>query len=136
MASSRLLTVRHVTTYRYACPVRLGDRPMMFRPRESHDLRLVRTRLSIFPEPRSLGWLHDVFDNSLAVEAFDGPKRTDWSLDSEVTLEHIEATAPGLRAGPTTSGGGGCSRFAAPIRDGNDLDLVRDAGFVIIPAGE
>ncbi len=46
-----LLTVRHVTTYRYAEPVRFGEHRMMFRPRESHDLRLINTRLDILPRP-------------------------------------------------------------------------------------
>ena len=63
----RLLTVRHVTVYPYAEPVRLGEHRMMFRPRESHDLRLVRTQLVILPHPVLLRWLHDVFDNSVAV---------------------------------------------------------------------
>jgi hypothetical protein len=47
----RLLTVRHVTTYRYSEPVRFGEHRMMFRPRESHDLRLVSTNLEIQPRP-------------------------------------------------------------------------------------
>ena len=47
----RLLTVRHVTTYRYAEPVQFGEHRMMFRPRESHDLRLVRTQLDIRAAP-------------------------------------------------------------------------------------
>ena len=45
----RVLSVRHLTTYRYAEPVELGEHRMMFRPRESHDLRLIRTRLAITP---------------------------------------------------------------------------------------
>jgi hypothetical protein len=44
-----LLTVRHLTVYRYSEPVELGEHRMMFRPRESHDLRLVNTRLTITP---------------------------------------------------------------------------------------
>ena len=43
------LTVRHATVYRYSEPVGLGEHRMMFRPRESHDLRLIRTRLAISP---------------------------------------------------------------------------------------
>jgi len=66
---------------------------MMFRPRESHDLRLVKTRLTITPKPRSLRWLHDVFDNSLAIAAF-GTETTELIFDSEVTLEHFEAPHP------------------------------------------
>src|SRR5580692_6242522 len=67
-----LLTVRHLTVYRYSEPVGLGEHRMMFRPRESHDLRLVKTRLEITPAPTTIRWVHDVFDNSVAVATFDG----------------------------------------------------------------
>ena len=63
----RLLTVRHVSIYRYASPVSLGEHWMMFRPRESHDLRLTGSTLAITPQPKSLRWMPDVFDTSLAV---------------------------------------------------------------------
>jgi Bacterial transglutaminase-like N-terminal region len=46
-----LLTVLHLTVYRYSKPVGLGVHRMMFRPRESHDLRLLEARLTIAPEP-------------------------------------------------------------------------------------
>ena len=89
------MTVRHITKYRYASPVKLGEHQMMFRPRESHDLRLVRTRLEITPKPKNLRWLHDVFDNSLAIAIFDTATETaELIFDSEVTLEHIEAPHP------------------------------------------
>jgi len=88
-----VLSVRHVTTYHYAEPVELGEHRMMFRPRESHDLRLIRTRLSITPQPVDLHWRHDVFDNSVAVANFDCA--TTWlRFDSMVTLEHFEARLP------------------------------------------
>jgi hypothetical protein len=45
------LTVRHSTVYRYGEPVGLGEHRMLFRPRESYDLRLIRTRLIITPQP-------------------------------------------------------------------------------------
>jgi transglutaminase-like putative cysteine protease len=92
-ADMRTLTVRHVTVYRYAEPVRLGEHRMMFRPRESHDLRLVRTRLDIRPYPADLRWLHDVFDNSIAIATFRGPT-LELRFDSTVTLEHIETALP------------------------------------------
>ena len=66
------LTVRHSTVYRYSEPVGLGEHRMMFRPRESHDLRLIRTHLAITPQPAHLRWLHDPFDNSVAVATFEG----------------------------------------------------------------
>jgi transglutaminase-like putative cysteine protease len=89
----RTLTVRHVTVYRYSAPVRLGEHRMMFRPRESHDLRLVRTKLDILPSPTDLRWLHDVFDNSVAIATFGGPTR-ELRFQSVVTLEHLETALP------------------------------------------
>jgi transglutaminase-like putative cysteine protease len=89
----RLLTVRHITTYRYSVPVALGEHRMMFRPRESHDLRLVRTKLDILPRPASLRWLHDVFDNSIAIATFGGAAN-ELRFDSTVTLEHLETALP------------------------------------------
>jgi transglutaminase-like putative cysteine protease len=88
-----LLTVHHSTVYRYSEPVGLGEHRMMFRPRESHDLRLIRTRLAITPQPANLRWLHDPFDNSVAIAAFEGTTR-ELSFESTVTLEHFESTVP------------------------------------------
>jgi transglutaminase-like putative cysteine protease len=87
------LTVRHLTVYRYSEPVELGEHRMMFRPRESHDLRLLTSSLEITPEPTRLRWLHDAFDNSVAVATFEGPT-TELRFDSSVTLEHFENTQP------------------------------------------
>jgi transglutaminase-like putative cysteine protease len=85
--------VRHVTVYRYSKPVGLGEHRMMFRPRESHDLRLVSTRLDILPRPTHLRWLHDVFDNSVAIATFGDPT-LELRFDSTVTLEHLETALP------------------------------------------
>jgi transglutaminase-like putative cysteine protease len=88
-----LLTVRHVTVYRYSEPVQFGEHRMMFRPRESHDLRLLDSNLEITPRPARLRWLHDAFDNSVAVATFNGPA-TELRFDSSVALEHFENTLP------------------------------------------
>ena len=90
---ARLLTVRHVTVYRYQTPVVLGEHRMMFRPREGHDLRLVHTRLDIHPQPSHLRWLHDVFDNSVAIATFSGTT-LELRFESVVTLEHLEPPLP------------------------------------------
>ena len=37
--SMPILTVRHITTYRYRQPVAFGEHRMMLRPRESYDQR-------------------------------------------------------------------------------------------------
>jgi transglutaminase-like putative cysteine protease len=89
----RLLTVRHTTAYSYSEPVQLGEHRMMFRPRESHDLRLLKARLEITPQPTHLRFLHDVFDNSVGVAAFDGAT-AELRFKSVVTLEHFETSLP------------------------------------------
>jgi len=66
---------------------------MMFRPREGHDLRLIGTSLTITPEPAHLRWLHDPFDNSVAVAEFEG-STAELRFHSDVTLEHFETSLP------------------------------------------
>jgi Bacterial transglutaminase-like N-terminal region len=93
MTEPQRFTVRHVSVYRYSEPVRFGEHRMMFRPRASHDLRLVTNQLLITPTPSRLHWLHDVFDNSVAVASFTG-KASELRFDSEATLEHFETPMP------------------------------------------
>jgi len=87
------LTVNHSTIYRYREPVILGEHRMMFRPRESHDLRLIGSNLSISPRPANLRWLHDPFDNSVTIANFSGAA-SELRFDSFVTLQHYENTLP------------------------------------------
>jgi transglutaminase-like putative cysteine protease len=86
-------TVRHLSVYRYSEPVEFGEHRMMFWPRSSHDLRLVATDLRITPTPARLHWLHDVFDNSVAVASFSG-QASELVFESQATLEHFEAPLP------------------------------------------
>ena len=95
----RLFTVKHTTVYRYSEPVELGEHRMMFWPRASHDLRLLKTSLSIKPQPADLHWIHDVFDNSVAVASFAG-ETAELRFESVVTLEHIESVSPEYRLEP------------------------------------
>lgn len=89
----KLLTVDHKTRYRYANPVALGPHRMLVRPRDSHDMRLLDTRLIIMPAPSRLIWLHDVFSNSVAVAEFD--RRTDTlTIESRIVLRRYPAAAP------------------------------------------
>jgi transglutaminase-like putative cysteine protease len=88
-----VLTVQHSTIYRYREPVGLGEHRMMFRPRASHDLRLISTGLAIAPQPAGLRWLHDPFDNSVAIATFEG-STSELRFESTVTLEHYENSMP------------------------------------------
>ncbi len=87
------LSVFHTTTYRYAQPVTFGEHRMMLRPRDSHDLRLLDSTLSMSPTAE-LRWIHDVFGNSVAVATFS---------DLADTL-NIESTIVIERYAPVTSG--------------------------------
>lgn len=80
------LNIQHVTTYRYARPVGFGEHRLMLRPRDSHDIRLVSSRLSISPRAQ-LRWLHDVFGNSIAVARFD-ERSDELRFESEITIDH------------------------------------------------
>jgi transglutaminase-like putative cysteine protease len=80
-----VVTIRHSTVYRYANPVRFGEHRLMFRPRDSHDLRVLETGLEISP-PATVRWLHDVFGNSIAVATFVEPA-TELRLVSTIRLE-------------------------------------------------
>ena len=86
-----IVTIRHTTTYRYANPVSFGDHRLMFRPRDSHDLRLLQTGLEISPSAK-IRWLHDVFGNSIAVASFLEPAQ-ELQLISTIRLEHFPGIA-------------------------------------------
>jgi transglutaminase-like putative cysteine protease len=85
--ATRLLTVRHVTTYRYKQPVAFGEHRVMFRPRDSYDQRLLHASLEIQPAPASLHWTHDVFGNCVACARFTG-RCASLRFESLIELEH------------------------------------------------
>ena len=88
----KLLTVRHVTTYRYKQLVSFGEHRMMLRPRDSYDQRLIEAKLVITPEPVELRWVHDVFGNCVALARFSG--RSDrLRFDSTIRLDHSATNA-------------------------------------------
>jgi transglutaminase-like putative cysteine protease len=93
MIEMRRLRVSHVTVYRYAKPVAFGEHRMMFRPRDSHDLRLIEASLRISPAAASIRWLHDVFGNSVAIAQFDRAA-SELRFESDILIEHFEADAP------------------------------------------
>jgi transglutaminase-like putative cysteine protease len=82
-----ILTVRHLTIYRYRQPVAFGEHRLMLRPREGHDQRLLDVAIDITPRPADLRWVHDVFGNSVAVARFAGRAR-ELRFSSTVRLDH------------------------------------------------
>jgi transglutaminase-like putative cysteine protease len=87
-----ILNVRHTTVYRYSRPVTLGNHRMMLRPRDSHDLRLIKTNLTSSPQA-SVHWMHDVFGNSVAIASFsDEP--SELRIESSLVLETYAGERP------------------------------------------
>jgi transglutaminase-like putative cysteine protease len=83
----RRLEIVHRTRYEYAEPVTLGDYRLMFRPRDSHDLRLLHTGLVIEPAAQ-VRWIHDPFGNSIAIASFSETPVSALEFVSTIQLEH------------------------------------------------
>jgi transglutaminase-like putative cysteine protease len=56
----------HTTVYRYRQPVSFGEHRVMFRPRDSHDLRVLATDLEVSPEAM-VRMIQDPHSNSVAL---------------------------------------------------------------------
>ena len=86
------LKINHRTTYRYRQPVTLGPHRLMLRPRESRDLRLISSDVTVTPAAVQT-WAHDVFGNTVATAVFQSV--TDLLvIDSVVDLQLIAAAWP------------------------------------------
>jgi len=86
------LRIRHSTTYRYGGPVTFGPHRLMLRPRDSFDLRVVDTALSISP-PARLRWMHDAYGNSVAIANFEKPADT-LDIVSELVVQRFGSALP------------------------------------------
>src|SRR5258708_916310 len=93
-----ILNVRHTTVYRYRRPVRLGNHRLMLRPRDSHDLRLIRTNLNFLPGA-SVRWIHDVFGNSIAIASF-AQSAAELRIESKLQLETYAVERPRSEIAP------------------------------------
>lgn len=80
------MRVSHTTVYRYRQPVTFSEHRLMFRPRDSHDIRLTKTGLRIEPKAE-VRWLHDVFSNSIALATPTHPADT-LVFESTIDIEH------------------------------------------------
>lgn len=85
-----ILRIRHRTSYHYRSPVTLGEHRLMTRPRDSHDLRLLDTTLTIDPPASHVRWMHDVFGNSIAIASFDTSAQI-LTFTSDFRAEHYPA---------------------------------------------
>src|SRR5271169_3599735 len=88
----QVITVRHVTIYRYKQPVAFGEHRMMLRPRDSYDQKLLDAKLVITPEPADIRWVHDVFGNCVAIARFAG-RAQELDIESVIRLDHSPTNA-------------------------------------------
>jgi transglutaminase-like putative cysteine protease len=68
------IRIVHSTEYHYNQPVTFGPHRVMMRPREGHDVHIVRGRLDVEPTA-TVRWLRDIYSNSIAVLTFTEPSR-------------------------------------------------------------
>lgn len=84
---SVILEIEHTTLYRYRNPVSFGEHRMMFRPRSSHDIRVIDCTLDVSPDAE-IHWVHDVFSNSVTHVRIPG-QATELKFVARVTVEHL-----------------------------------------------
>ena len=121
-----LLTVRHLTRYRYAKPVGFGEHRMMFRPRESFDQHVLDFSLTITPAPISVRYIHDVFGNCIGIARFDVMAR-ELTFESVIRLEHTPEDS--LDDLPSYDGGQNSYPFAYVHTDLPDVYSSMLAGY-------
>lgn len=66
---SKQLRILHTTEYKYKEPVSFGVHRILMRPREGHDLRIIKTAVEVVPAC-SIEWVRDIQGNSIAFVTF------------------------------------------------------------------
>ena len=79
------IRIVHRTEYHYHQPVTFGPHRAMMRPREGHDVHIVRGRIDVEPAA-TVRWLRDIYSNSIAVLTFSEPSRK-LSIVGEVDVD-------------------------------------------------
>jgi len=116
-----ILHVRHETRYQYRSPVELGEHRLMTRPRDSHDLRLLSTSLTIEPTASQLRWIHDVFGNSILLVSFECSAQ-ELKFVSEFRAEHFPAAPQQIAVEPYASS----FPFSYSAADAEDLGRTKE----------
>jgi transglutaminase-like putative cysteine protease len=94
-----LFDITHSTHYRYHRPVQLGEHRVMFRPRGSHDLRVLATDMKVTPEPVDIRLIQDVYSNSVALVQPLSPA-TELKIECSFSVEHTGTRALDLPLDP------------------------------------
>jgi transglutaminase-like putative cysteine protease len=87
-----VVSIRHLTEYRYRRPVAFGEHRMMFRPLEADDQRVLDANLRISPEPAELRHDQDLHGGHLSLARFNAAADR-LVFESQVTVDHRPAAA-------------------------------------------
>jgi len=91
--------ITHTTCYRYSSPVTFGEHRVMFRPRDSHDQRVLATDLQVSPEA-VVRMIQDPHSNSVALVTPLGAAN-ELTIVCSFTIEHAHSQYPELQLSPS-----------------------------------
>ncbi|MDB5477386.1 MAG: transglutaminase domain protein [Phenylobacterium sp.] len=107
-----VVSIRHLTAYRYRNPVAFGEHRMMLRPLEAHDQRLISAEVEITPEPALHREICDLSGSSVGVVRF--ATRSDrLVIESRACVDHRPETGFDLE-GEDSAIGHAPFRYAPP----------------------
>jgi transglutaminase-like putative cysteine protease len=99
---SVIFDIVHRTRYEFHREVQLDRHRMLFRPRGSHDLRVLATDLVVSPEPVELHLLQDAYSNSVASFQPASPAAS-LEIVATFTVEHTGTRALDLPLDPAAA---------------------------------
>jgi transglutaminase-like putative cysteine protease len=108
--------ITHTTIYRYNAPVSFGLHRVMFRPRDSHDLRVLATDLQVSPDAY-VRMIQDPHSNSVALVQPMG-EATELRIVCAFTIEHAQAQLDELALEPAAE----FLPFAYSVQERLDLE--------------
>ena len=106
----------HTTVYHYRQPVTFGEHRVMFRPRDSHDLRVLATDLEVSPASQ-VRMIQDPHSNSVALVQPDGPA-SELQIVCRFTIEHAHTNNQELPLSPSAE----VFPFAYSVEERFDLE--------------
>ena len=86
-----ILTIRHVTTYRYRLPVAFGAHRMMLRPRDDDDQKVLEFEIEITPQPSRFSSTRDRFGNHVAIARFTD-RASELRFESSIRVDQAPGT--------------------------------------------
>ncbi|MDM0073596.1 transglutaminase family protein [Variovorax sp. J2P1-59] len=108
--------ITHTTIYRYKTPVTFGLHRVMFRPRDSHDLRVLATDLQVSPQSH-VRMIQDPYSNSIALVQPMG-EATELRIVCSFSIEHVAAPLDTLSLDPAAE----MMPFAYAVHERLDLE--------------